>query len=48
MIAHHAPVAISERARSTGIALASIADDNHIGMSAFHAEDTAPRAVRNP
>lgn len=41
VVAHHALAAISERARSTGVALASIADNNHIGMLALYAEDIA-------
>ncbi|MEU6010446.1 Ldh family oxidoreductase [Streptomyces sp. NPDC047453] len=41
VVAQHALTAISERARSTGIALASIANNNHIGMLALYAEDIA-------
>ncbi|MFF7456342.1 Ldh family oxidoreductase [Kitasatospora sp. NPDC008115] len=41
VVAHHALAAVSARARSTGIALASIANNNHIGMLALYAEDIA-------
>jgi LDH2 family malate/lactate/ureidoglycolate dehydrogenase len=41
VVAHHALAAISERAKTTGVALASIANNNHIGMLALYAEDIA-------
>ncbi|TFD07589.1 MULTISPECIES: Ldh family oxidoreductase [unclassified Cryobacterium] len=41
VVAHHALAAISQRAKTTGIAVASIANNNHIGMLALYAEDIA-------
>jgi LDH2 family malate/lactate/ureidoglycolate dehydrogenase len=41
VVAEFALRAISDRARSTGIAVASIGNSNHIGMLALYAEDIA-------
>lgn len=43
VVAMHAIEAIAERARSTGVALAAIASNNHIGMLAYYAEWIAAR-----
>ncbi|MGW4125461.1 Ldh family oxidoreductase [Nocardia sp. NPDC004711] len=41
VIAHNALAAITERARSTGVAAAAIKNNNHIGMLAYYAEKVA-------
>lgn len=41
VVARHALTEISVRARHTGIALATISNNNHIGMLALYAEDIA-------
>jgi L-2-hydroxycarboxylate dehydrogenase (NAD+) len=41
VVAQHAVEAISERAKTTGIAVAAIANNNHIGMLAWYAETIA-------
>ncbi len=41
VVVHHALMEISARAKETGIALATISNNNHIGMLALYAEDIA-------
>ncbi|MHA3724122.1 Ldh family oxidoreductase [Leucobacter sp. HY1910] len=43
VVAHRALEEISERARTTGVAIATISNSNHIGMLALYAEQIARR-----
>lgn len=41
VVAQHALDAVSERSRTTGVAMAAISNSNHLGMLAVYAEDIA-------
>lgn len=41
VVAQHALDAVSERSRTTGVAMAAISNNNHLGMLAIYAEDIA-------
>lgn len=43
VVAHYALEEISARAKNTGVAIASVSHNNHIGMLALYAEDIARR-----